>query len=82
MPRAFPFLLEEGRAGLKVLRGEPEYWEPALPMATRTGEAKVKGPMAGNRKGKRLKDPILQEVQSAPSVPHPLCHTGQRCASI
>ncbi len=81
MPRAFPFLPEEDRAGLKVLRGEPEYWEPARPMATRTGEAKVKGPMAGNRKEARLKDTIL-EVQSAPSVPHPLCHIGQRCASI
>ena len=82
MPRAFPFLLEEGRAGLKVLRGEPEYWEPALPMATRAGEAKIKGPVAGNRKGKRLKDPILQGVQSAPSAPPPLFHTGQKCARI
>ena len=81
MPRALPFLLEEGRAGGKVPRGEPEYWEQALPMATRTGETKVKGPMAGNRKEKGLKDNILQ-VQSAPSVPHPLCHIGQRCASI
>ena len=81
MSRTLPLLPGEGGARLEVLIGEPEYWEPALPMATRTGEAKVKGPMAGNRKEAGLKDTILQ-VQSAPSVPHPLCHIGQRCASI
>ena len=80
MSRNLPLLPGEGGAGLKVLKGEPEYWEPALPMATRTGEAKVKGPMAGNRKEAGLKDAILQ-VQGAPSALHPLCRIGQRCAA-
>ena len=80
MSKTLPLLPGEGGAGPKVLNGEPKYREPALPMATRTGEAKVKGPMAGNRKEAGLKDAILQ-VQSAPSVLHPLCRIGQRCAA-
>ena len=67
MSRTRPLLPGEGGAGLKVLNGEPEYWEPALPMATRMGEVKVRGTMAGNRKEAGLKDTILR-VQSAPSV--------------
>ena len=67
MSRALPLLPGEGGAKLMVLRGETEYWEPALPMSIRTGEVKVRGTMAGNRKEAGLKDTILR-VQSAPSV--------------
>ena len=67
MSRTHPLLQGEGGARLRVLRGETEYWEPALPMSIRTGEVKVRGTMAGNRKETGLKGTILQ-VQSAPSV--------------
>ena len=59
MPKAVPSLLAEGRARGEVPRGKPEYWGQVLPMATRSGEARIKGPVTGSRKEEGLRDQFL-----------------------
>ena len=82
MPRAVPSLLAEGRARGEVPRGKHECWGQALPMATRSGEARIKGPVVGSRKEKGLRDHFLQGAQSAPSAPTLQFHTGQMGARM